>query len=895
MELSETAEYRRLLEAREGAPNWRHWGPYLADRAWGTVREDYSADREPWRYFTHDQARSRAYRWGEDGIGGLSNQYQNLCLAVAFWNERDPILKERFFGVTGEEGNHGEDVKELYYYLDATPTHSYLKMLYTYPQVVYPYDDLVAENRRRSYHEPEYEITDALAEALADHRVFDITIEWAKATSEDMVGRIRATNRGPDPAPLHILPHLWARNTWSWGHHPQRAELEAVHESPAGVSAVHAWERHIGDYWWYVHIPHGASDNDAGPDLLFTENETNRARLYGVENPTPYVKDAFHVIVVDGETGRVSPDRQGTKVAVDARAVVEPGETFEVWVRFSDQHQDSPFDDLPTVFEERIAEAEAFYEAIHRPELSEDERRIQRQAWAGLCWTQQFYHFSVELWLDGDPGMPPPPPGRRAGRNAEWRTHLYATEVLSMPDKWEFPWFAAWDLAFHTLPIAMIDADFAKYQLTRLLREWYQHPNGQIPAYEWDFSDANPPVHAWAAWRVYETSRDQEGVADIAFLESVFHKLLLNFTWWVNQKDEEGNNVFQGGFLGLDNIGLFDRSRPLPTGGYISQADGTAWMAMYCLNMMRIAIELAQENPAYEGVASKFFEHFIYISYALSHMGQGTPNEVSIWDEDDGFYYDILHMPDGAVVLMKVRSKVGLTPLFAAEAIDASLIERLPGFQRRVDWLLTHRPHLITNCAPVTEPGDAGRYLYALPDRDQLRRVLRRLLDTEEFLSPFGIRSVSKYHEAHPYSFRADGVVYTVGYEPGESRSNLFGGNSNWRGPVWFPTNYLLIESLRKYDLYYGDTLTVEYPTGSGKQLRLSAIADDLGKRLCRIFLRDDRGHRPVHGATPYFQEDPSHQDRLLFYEYFHADHGAGLGASHQTGWTALVAKLLQE
>ncbi len=895
MDVKETVEYRRLLEARDEAPNWRHWGSYLAERAWGTVREDYGADREPWRYFTHDQARSRAYRWGEDGIGGVSNQYQNLCLAVAFWNERDAILKERLFGVTGEEGNHGEDVKELYFYLDATPTHSYLKMLYVYPQVAFPYADLVAENRRRSYHEDEYEITDALAEALAENRVFDITIEWAKVSSEDLVGRIRATNRGPDAAPLHILPHLWARNTWSWGYHPERATIEAVDPPRPGIAAAHATERHITDRWWYVATSEAGAEEAPAPALLFTENETNRERLYGTANPTPYVKDAFHAAIVEGQDDRVSPDGRGTKAAAHLQALVEPGDTFEVWVRFSDREQKDPFSALPATFEQRIAEADAFYDALHPADLDEDGRQVQRQAWAGLCWTQQFYHFSVELWLDGDPAMPAPPPGRRAGRNAEWRTHFYATEILSMPDKWEFPWFAAWDLAFHMLPIAMIDPDFAKYQLTRLLREWYQHPNGQIPAYEWDFSDANPPVHAWAAWRVYEISRDLEGVADRAFLESVFHKLLLNFTWWVNQKDEEGNNVFQGGFLGLDNIGIFDRSKPLPTGGHISQADGTAWMAMYSLNMLRIAIELAQENPAYEGVASKFFEHFIYISHALSHMGQGGENEASIWDEEDGFYYDVLHMPDGSVMPMTVRSKVGLTPLFAVEVIDAALVERLPSFRRRVDWLIEHRPHLIKDCAPLTEPGREGRLLYALADREQLRRVLQRLLDTDEFLSPFGIRSLSKVHGAHPYTLKVNGDHYAVGYEPGESRSNLFGGNSNWRGPIWFPTNYLLIESLREYDRYYGDDLTVEFPTGSGEQMRLNEVADALAARLCRILLRDDKGHRPVYGAVPYLQEDAAQRNRILFYEYFHAEHGAGLGASHQTGWTALVAKLLNK
>lgn len=889
MDIAKTAEHRRLIEAREQRSSWRHWGPYLADRAWGTVREDYSADREPWRYFPHDHARSRAYRWGEDGIGGVCNQFQNLCMAVAFWNGSDAILKERLFGVSGEEGNHGEDVKELYFYLDATPTHSYLKMLYKYPQVAYPYADLVQVNRRRSYGDPEYEITEALAEAWEERRYFDITIEWAKASAEDLVCRIIAINRGPDAAPLHILPHLWARNTWSWGHSPERPVIEAVAPPSPALTAVHAYERHLSDRWWYV------AAGDARPDLLFTENDTNVERLYGTPNPSPYVKDAIHAAVVDGCLERCSPAHRGTKVAAHAQMLVPSGGAFEVWVRFSDAPQEAPFVDLPAVFEERIAEADAFYDVIHRSSLGAEERLIQRQALAGLCWTQQYYHFSVELWLDGDPAMPTPPPGRRGGRNAEWRTHLYSTEVLSMPDKWEFPWFAAWDLAFHAVAVAMIDADFAKFQLTRLLREWYQHPNGQLPAYEWDFSDANPPVHAWAVWRVYQISRSREGVADRAFLESAFHKLLLNFTWWVNQKDSDGNNVFQGGFLGLDNIGVFDRSKPLPTGGFISQADGTAWMAMYSLNMLRIAIELAQENPAYEGVASKFYEHFVYISYALAHLGHGGRHEASIWDESDGFYYDVLHMPSGDVVPMKVRSKVGLTPLYAVEVIDGSMVERLPDFRRRVDWLRVNRPHLVANCSALSQPEDQGQFLFALPDRDQLVRVLQRVLDDNEFLSSFGVRSLSRYHEAHPYTFYADGIPYSVGYEPGESRSNLFGGNSNWRGPIWFPTNYLLIESLRKYDRYYGDDLRVEYPTGSGKHLRLGAVADDLSSRLISIFRRDAEGWRPVQGGARYTRQGDGSQDLLLFHEYFHADTGSGLGASHQTGWTALVAKLLDE
>ncbi|MBN1249643.1 MAG: glucosidase, partial [Anaerolineae bacterium] len=649
----QTAEHQRLADAETGNADWRMWGAYLADRAWGTVREDYGVDGEPWRYFTHDQARSRAYRWNEDGIGGITNLYQNLCLAVAFWNERDPILKERFFGVTGPEGNHGEDVKELYFYLDATPTHSYLKMLYKYPQVPYPYEDLVTQNQRRGYEDPEYELTDALREALAERRLFDITIEWAKADEKDLLCRVTAVNRGPEPAPLHILPHLWARNTWAWGYDPARPDIHEVVPPHEGIAAVSANERHLDPYWWYVRSP-GAER----PELLFTENDTNHERLFGSRNETAYVKDAFHRAIVDGESSRVNPDHRGTKAAAHVSQTIPAGERLVVEVRFSPRALDRPFDNFDAVFEQRIAEADDFYAATHHPHLDEDARRIQREAWAGLVWTEQFYHYSVELWLDGDPAQPAPPPSRRNGRNADWRTHIYNLEVISMPDKWEYPWYAAWDLAFHAVPIAMIDPGFAKHQLRLLLREWYMHPNGQIPAYEWDFSDVNPPVHAWAAWRVYQISHAVTGEADTVFLEQIFHKLLLNFTWWVNRKDHDDNNVFQGGFLGLDNIGVFDRSKPLPTGGHIDQADGTAWMGMYSLHMLRIALELARTNPAYEDVATKFFEHFIYISYALAHMGREGGHDVGIWNAEDGFYYDVLHMPNGHIVSLRVRSLV---------------------------------------------------------------------------------------------------------------------------------------------------------------------------------------------------------------------------------------------
>jgi hypothetical protein len=887
----ETAEHRRLVEDKAGEAGWRTWGAYLAERAWGTVHEDYSYDGEPWTYFTYDQARSRVYRWHEDGLGGVCNRYQNLCLAVALWNEQDDHLKERLFGVSGPEGNHGEDVKELYFYLDGTPTHSYLKMLYKYPQVAFPYAELVAESGRRDYDDPEFEITDALAEAWDQGRYFDVTIEWAKVSPQDLLCRITAVNRGPEPAPLHVLPHLWARNTWAWGYNPARPEMRAVEPPQANVAAVYANERHIDARWWYVSVGgENAPDADA-PALLFTENDTNKARLFDVKNDNPYVKDAFHAAVVDGQADRVNPEPRGTKIAAHAQAMIEPGQAFEVRVRFTDIRQDAPFDDFDTVFEQRQAEADAFYETIHLPNLDEDARRVQRQAWAGLIWTEQFYHYSVELWLDGDPGQPEPPPEYMRRRNTNWR-NLYNLDVISMPDGWEYPWYAAWDLAFHAVPIAMFDPDFAKAQLILMLREWYQHPNGQIPAYEWSFDDVNPPVHAWAVWRVYHLAQDVTGEADTAFLERAFHKLLLNFTWWVNRKDHDENNVFQGGFLGLDNIGVFDRSKPLPTGGHIDQADGTAWMAMYCLTMLRIALELAKSKPAYEDVATKFFEHFIYISHALEDMGhQG----VGIWDPEDGFYYDVLHLPNGNVVPLKIRSLVGLIPLFAVETLEPDLLDRLPNFRRRMDWFLKYRPHLVTNIAPLTRPGEDGRLLLALADQAKLTRVLKRMFDPDEFLSPYGIRSLSKYHEAHPYTFHADHQPYTVAYEPGVSRSGLFGGNSNWRGPVWFPTNYLMVESLRKYDLYYGEDLRVPYPAGSGETLRLSQAAEAISRRMAHLFTRSDDGRRPAHGDIPLFHEDPTCRDLVLFYEYFHGDTGAGLGASHQTGWTALVAKMIQE
>ncbi len=880
-----TAEHRRLADSAARRADWKHWGPYLSERAWGTVREDYSPDGAAWEYLPHDHARSRAYRWNEDGLGGFSNRFQNLCLAVALWNERDPILKERLFGVTGNEGNHGEDVKEYYFYLDGAPTHSYQKMLYKYPQVEYPYGRLVDENRRRGKGDPEFELVDALREEFAQGRYFDVFIEYAKADQEDILCRITAVNRGPDPAPIHILPHLWFRNTWSWRTDKARPALRAV-----TGDAVRAVDPHLGERWWYV-----AGDGagvEAAP-LLFTENETNVARLFGAPNRSPFVKDGIHEAVVHGRADAVNPAQVGSKVAAHFQAVVPPGESFTVQVRFSDRPAEAPFADFAAVFSQRIAEADEFYAAIAGPHLSADERLVQRQALAGITWSKQFYHYSVARWLDGDPGQPQPPAERRGGRNAEWR-HLYALDVLSMPDKWEYPWFAAWDLAFHAVPIAMLDPEWAKRQLILLLREWYMHPNGQIPGYEWKFSDVNPPVHAWAALQVYRIEQAQAGQGDTAFLEKVFHKLLLNFTWWVNRVDADGHNVFQGGFLGLDNISLFDRSAPLPTGGHIEQADGTAWMALYSLNMLAIALELARTRPAYEDVATKFFEHFIYIANAFYHMGDAG---VSLWDAADGFFYNVLHLPDGRFVPVKVRSFVGLLPLFAVETLDAELLARLPHFRRRLEWFLTYRPGLTANIAPLTEQGAAGHTQLSILSRDKLARILARVFDPAEFLSDYGLRALSRHYAAHPYELRLNDQTYRLDYQPAESNSGLFGGNSNWRGPIWFPLNYLMIEALRKHGHHYGDALMVELPAGSGQQVTLDAAADELCRRLARIFLGDEAtgGRRPVFGDESLFQDDPHWRDHVLFYEYFHGDTGAGVGASHQTGWTALAAKLMQD
>ncbi len=873
-----TQEELRLQESRERKVNWKRWGPYLSERAWGTVREDYSPYGSAWEYFPHDHARSRAYRWNEDGLGGICDRQQFICFALALWNERDPILKERLFGLTGNEGNHGEDVKEYYFYLDSTPTHSYMKFLYKYPQTAFPYAQLVEENRRRGRNAPEFELLDT--GVFADDRYFDVVVEYAKATHEDMLIRIHVTNRGPEAAPLHLLPTLWFRNTWSGGLDVRHPRMHAV-----GETSIEVEHEYYGQRWFYCQNP---------TQLLFTNNETNLQRLYGAENGAPYVKDGINNYIVQGRKDAVHPHQIGTKAAAHYPLTIGPGETLTVRLRFSNTHQDGvdPFDaEFEQIFSARQQEADEFYATVTPEGLSLDACNVLRQVFAGLLWSKQFYHYDVSRWLRGDIAEPNPPEERKRGRNHDWR-HLYNADVISMPDKWEYPWYAAWDLAFHCIPLALIDSDFAKEQLILMLREWYMHPNGQIPAYEWAFGDVNPPVHAWAAWRVYKIEQKRRGVGDRKFLERIFHKLLLNFTWWVNRKDAEGRNVFQGGFLGLDNIGVFDRSAPLPTGGHLEQSDGTSWMGMYCLNMLAIALELASEDSAYEDVASKFFEHFVYICEAINDLGG---EGISLWDVEDGFYYDVLHPQQGKPFPLKIRSMVGLIPLFAVETLDSTVIDKLPGFKRRVQWFIENRPALSEHLETQTTADSRVLRFLSLVNRERLRQVLHYMLDEKEFLSPYGIRALSRVHEAHPYHLSVQGAEYRVTYEPAESSTGLFGGNSNWRGPIWFPVNYLLIESLQKFHYYLGDTYKVEFPTGSGQKLMLWDVAAELSRRLSRLFLQGPDGRRPVYGGTEKFQTDPHWKDLLLFYEYFHGDNGAGIGASHQTGWTGLAVKLLQQ
>jgi Mannosylglycerate hydrolase MGH1-like glycoside hydrolase domain len=878
-------ESLRLAEDASREKNWKRWGPYLSERQWGTVREDYSPYGEVWGYFSHDQARSRAYRWGEDGLLGVTDRECRLAFALALWNARDPILKERLFGLTGPEGNHGEDVKECYYYLESTPTHSYMKALYKYPQAEFPYQRLVEENRSRGKDVLELELADT--GVFEEGRYFDVIAEYAKDAPDDLLIRISVTNHGPETAELHLLPTLWFRNTWSWGR-----EGEGYWPKPrlsrAGEGLVEAEHATLGRYELFV----GAGPNGEMPALLFTENETNVSLLFAGENPQPYVKDAFHQYVVSGREDAVNPEGTGTKAAAHYRLSVPSMGTVSVKLRLQADRRTredalgSAFDDI---FEERRHEADAFYRSRIPETAGEEESAVVRQGYAGLLWSKQFYHYIVRQWIEGDPAQPAPPESRKTGRNHEWR-QLHNRDIISMPDKWEYPWYAAWDLAFHMIPFAKVDPDFAKSQLLLFLREWYMHPNGQLPAYEFAFSDVNPPVHAWAAWRVYKMT-GPKGKRDRVFLARVFQKLLLNFTWWVNRKDARGKNLFSGGFLGLDNIGVFDRSQALPTGGELEQADGTAWMAFYATTLLSMALELASEDPAYEDVASKFFEHFMAIVDAMNHLG-GT----GLWDEEDGFYYDQLRV-DGKSIPLRTRSMVGIIPLFACEILEQDVVRRLPGFSKRTEWYLANRRDLTEHIACMGSPGDASEHdhrLLALPSRDRLVRVLRYLLDENEFLSPYGIRSLSRFHREHPYEFQAGDQVYRVDYSPGEGTTGLFGGNSNWRGPIWFPLNFLLVEALERYHHFYGDTLKVECPTGSGRFLNLKEVAIEISSRLASIFLPGGSGQRPVHGGERFYDR-PENRDLALFYEYFHGETGRGVGASHQTGWTALAVRLIED
>jgi hypothetical protein len=889
-----TSEEQRLQENRDRTTYWTRWGPYLAERQWGTVREDYSPDGSAWDYFPHDHARSRAYRWGEDGIAGISDSHQRLCFALALWNGEDPILKERMFGLTGNEGNHGEDVKDYYFYLDNTPTHSYMKYLYKYPQAAFPYVQLVEENQKRDRITSEYELLDT--GIFDENRYFDVFVEYAKKTDEDILIKITAINRGTEAKPLYLLPALWFRNTWSWYEDAQKPHLKVFSQND-DYSIIEASHPTLGERWLYC---------NASNELLFTENETNFARLYQQENPSPYVKDGINNYIVNGDKQAVNPQQIGTKFSALYQLTIHAGESKTIQLRLSNSPPyqgrmtgglgGSPFnEEFNEIFEQRIKEADEFYHRRCPQNLREDERRVQRQAFAGMLWNKQFYLYVVDEWLKGDRVGIKPPESRLNGRNSEW-IHLFNDDVISMPDKWEYPWYATWDLAFHLIPLAVIDPDFAKLQLSRLTREWYMHPNGQIPAYEWSFSAVNPPVQAWALWQIYKLEQKYWGRTDKDFLERVFQKLLLNFTWWVNRKDSHGKNVFEGGFLGMDNIGVFDRDSELPGGGHLQQADATGWMGMYCLGMLQIALELALDRAPYEDVASKFFEHFLYIADAMNRIG----NSVSLWDEEDGFYYDAINYPNGD--LLKVRSLVGLLPLLGVNVLEPETINKLPGFKKRLEWFINNRLDLKRNVACMETEGVGAKRLlalcYATPHVDntpnKLCRVLAYLLDENEFLSPHGIRSVSKYHQNNPYIFETHGSQFRVVYEPAESTSAMLGGNSNWRGPIWFPINYLILEALQNFHNYLGDDFKIEFPTGSGNYKNLHQVTVELARRMKQIFLRDESGKRPVFGGIEKFQNDPHWRDYILFYEYFHGDNGAGLGASHQTGWTGLVAHMIQ-
>ena len=886
-EIIMNAEQKRLDEARQNQKNWKNWGPYLSERAWGTVREDYSSTGAAWDFFPHDHARSRSFRWNEDGIAGICDEKQNLCFALALWNGTDPILKERIFGLTGSEGNHGEDVKEYYFYVDSTPTHSYMKYLYKYPQTEFPYSRLIEENRIAGKLNGEFELLDT--GIFDENKYFDVFVEYAKAEFDDILIKITVANRGAEAAKINVLPTVWFRNTWSWEVSDSKFEIPNL--SASGSNTIGIENSQTGKFKLYC---------ENADELLFCENNTNKQKLFGAENETQFVKDGINDYIVSGNLSAVNREKHGTKAAANYRLNVPANSEISIRLRLKSEPSvasgflsganpakaENPFADFDKVFKQRQKEADEFYSEIIPGELSADAKSVMRQAFGGMLWSKQFYHYDVEKWLDGDENQPKPPAERNKGRNAEWR-HLNNADVISMPDKWEYPWYAAWDLAFHCIPLALIDAEFAKSQLILMLREWYMHPNGQIPAYEWAYGDVNPPVHAWAALRVYQIDKKRTGKGDTKFLARIFQKLLLNFTWWVNRKDSEGMNVFEGGFLGLDNIGVFDRSRPLPTGGKLAQSDGTSWMAMYCLNLLAIALELAKHDDSYEDVATKFWEHFIYIADAMNNLGQ---EGISLWNDDDGFYYDVLHLHGQGNEPLKVRSMVGLIPLFAVATIEPETLEALPDFKEKFEWFLENRPKLTAN---IESKNDLR--LLSIAFRERLERVLKVMLDENEFLSPHGIRAISRYHKDNPYILNAGGEEHRVDYEPAESSSGLFGGNSNWRGPVWMPVNYLLIESLQKFHHYYGDDLKVECPTGSGNMMNLWEVSQEISRRLSHIFLKNSEGKRPVYGDSNKFQTDEHWCDYVLFYEYFNGDTGSGVGASHQTGWTGLVAKLLHQ
>ncbi len=870
-----TAEKKRLIEDRDRQKNWRQWGPYLTDRQWGTVREDYSANGDSWNYVSHDMARSKAYRWGEEGIAGISDDQQLICVSLALWNKKDPILKERFFGLTNPEGNHGEDVKELYYHLDSTPTHSYMRMLYKYPHSEYPYALLTEVSGRRGKQDSEFELMDT--GIFAHNRYFDVEVAYAKGDPCDILMQITVTNRGSEAASIDVIPTIWFRNTWAWGNDPYKPEIYLDDQGVMKVS-----HQQLGNYYFYC---------DIKTEAIFCENETNTHRLYQHFKDGTF-KDGINDYVVFDNPGSINKVHKGTKAAFRADWKIDPGQSSVLRLRLTPKYLPKPFQHFDTLFEKRKQEADEFYADLQKTIHNEEEQHIQRQALAGMLWSKQFYQYDLDVWLRGDPAHPSLSTERKRGRNHEWN-HLHNADIISMPDKWEYPWYAAWDLAFHAIPFALIDPEFAKHQLLLLTKEWYMHPNGQLPAYEWSFSDVNPPVHAWAAWRVYKIDRKlQDGKADRKFLEEIFHKLLLNFTWWVNKKDTNGNNIFQGGFLGMDNIGVFDRSsKQLPTGGYIEQSDGTSWMAMFTLNMLRISLELAKENPTYQSLATKFFEHFLYIAGAIANVG----NEgVNLWDEEDEFFYDVLHLPNHERLKLKVRSMVGLIPLFAVEVLDEEIFQLMPEFTARLDWFLQNRPDLANLISRWGVRGKNQRHLLSLLRGHRMKRLLKRMLDEQEFLSPYGVRALSRIHLEEPYRLYANGHEFTVQYQAGESDSYLFGGNSNWRGPVWFPVNFLIIESLYRFHHYYGDEFKIEHPTGSGNLLTLREIAYDLSQRMVKLFKKDATGNRPIYGNNPTLQSDPHFHEHLLFHEYFDGDTGKGLGANHQTGWTGLVAKLIQ-